>query len=249
MGKAAQSLVTGKIDELFDRLKVRFLGPSVLDKRIIFQYNPDLTLPAIFMAAAGEEGARADSELLGGLQEIVLKYLDATREQAKARVLNSVTSFLREAQHAGVDTDLQTVLGGQLVDIMRDVDTKVHTIVDAETTTAKNVGAMDGIVRINQQMGIEDPLVYFVVVRDNDLCMECKRLHLRDDGVTPRVWRLSQLSQGYHRLGEDRPSIGGEHPHCRCTLATLMPGYGFTAGGATTYVGPGHDEHRVQNPT
>jgi len=95
----------------------------------------------------------------------------------------------------------------------------------------RNVGILEGIVKTNAVAGVEDPTVFFVVVRDGVLCGECKRLHMLEDGVTPRVWKLSEVGHGYHKKGEQFPKVGGLHPHCRCVLSTLLPGYGFNEGG------------------
>jgi hypothetical protein len=45
------------------------------------------------------------------------------------------------------------------------------------------------------------------------------------------------LGHGYHKKGEPNPKVGGLHPHCRCTMVTLMPGYGFDAGGMIKFKG------------
>jgi hypothetical protein len=116
-----------------------------------------------------------------------------------------------------------------LDDVMKEMATHVEAIVDTEASNARNVSLMDGIVRINAARGIDDPVVYFVVVRDNVTCDECIKLHLLKDKRTPRVWKLSEVGQGYHKRGDDHPKIGGLHPHCRCTMVTLLPGFGFKA--------------------
>jgi hypothetical protein len=117
-----------------------------------------------------------------------------------------------------------------LDDVMKEMGTHVEAIVDTEASNARNVSLMDGIVRINAVRGIDDPVVYFVVVRDNVTCPECIKLHLLEDKRTPRVWKLSEVGQGYHKRGDDHPKIGGLHPHCRCTMVTLLPGFGFKGG-------------------
>jgi hypothetical protein len=249
LGNTAQDIISRKVDELFERLKARYLGASALgDKRIVISTwaDPVLSLPGVFRAAAALEGLRGDEHTLETLVKLASGFLDGARERTKAQVLREVTTFLTQAQTSGVETDLQTVLGGSLTKVLADVTRQVDTIVDAETATAKNLSLMDGITYINAHLGVEDPVVYFIVVHDNELCKECKRLHLLEDGVTPRLWLLSDVKQGYHRKGEDQPSVSGLHPHCRCTMATLMLGYGFTAGGMVTYVAPDHNEYEVQ---
>ena len=90
-------------------------------------------------------------------------------------------------------------------------------------------------------MGDEDPVVYFVTVRDEHLCAECRRLHLMEDGSTPRLWRSSEVGHAYHKRGDPDPKVHGLHPHCRCTPVSLAPGYGFDAAGRPTFVRLGHD--------
>ncbi len=85
-------------------------------------------------------------------------------------------------------------------------------------------------------------------VRDGVLCEECIRLHLMPDKITPRLWYLSEVDHGYHQHGDDRPSISGEHPNCRCVLTTLVPGFGFRSG-EIIWVKAGHQEIDVQRGT
>ncbi len=174
-------------------------------------------------------------------------YIEAQRHNTKAQVVKAVSSFLSDAWAKGVDTDIETVLGGELASVWGKATAGMHRIVDTEASNARNMGTLDGIIKVNTVNSIEDPVVYFIVVRDDSLCSECKRLHLLEDGITPRLWRLSQVKHGYHVKGENVPSLGGEHPHCRCTLSTLLPGYGFE-GGSITFISLDHDEYKKQNP-
>jgi hypothetical protein len=75
----------------------------------------------------------------------------------------------------------------------------------------------------------------------------CRRLHLLDNGKTPRVYKLSEVGHGYHKKGQDDPKLGGLHPHCRCTLVTLMPGFGFDKAGMVKYISRTHDEWAKQH--
>lgn len=253
LGHTAQEIIARKIDEMFARLKARYIGPRAWqhipqDKRIVITTwaKPDLTLEGIFQNASALEGVRGDTHTMDTLAKLAGGFLDAAAATTKAQVLREVTAFLTQAQTSGVKTDLQTVLGGKLAEVMGKVRTQVDTIIDAETSNAKNLGLMDGITRVNAHLGIVDPCVYFMVVRDGELCKECKRVHLMEDGATPRLWLLSEVKQGYHKRGEDSPSIGGLHPHCRCTMGTLMPGYGFNKGGMVEYKSPDHNEFEAQ---
>jgi hypothetical protein len=172
-------------------------------------------------------------------------FLDAQRVTMRTQAVRAVETFLKDAAAKGVDTDVETVLGGELGAIWRKTRDGVNKIVDTEASHTRNTGTLDGIVKVNAANGIEDPIVYFVVVRDTDLCNECRRLHLLPNGH-PRLWHLSELGHGYHRKGQENPKIGGLHPHCRCSLVTLLPGYGFDDQGMVTFVGFDHDAMKKQ---
>jgi hypothetical protein len=237
LSKTGVKKIENAVEELFNRAKARLIGRTgVGQKSIGVSVIHDLTLPGLFEAAAREEGHPPNQETLETLLRISNNYLDAVKTRMQARVVNEVQAFLRDASLQGVQTDLKTVLGGKLTDIWGDIQNQLHAIADSEASQVKNVSIMEGILRVNAAEGIDDPVVYFVVVRDGDTCDECLRLHLLDNGVTPRVYKLTEVGHGYHKKGEDDPKIGGLHPHCRCTLVTLMPGYGFTKGGMVKFV-------------
>jgi hypothetical protein len=242
-------LIESAIDALFERAKARLLGPKkkVPGKSLIFSFIPELTLPALFTASAQEEGVRTpNAELLGGLMSITESYLEAQKQKAKAQVTQAVHAFVQNAQTQPVEIE---DLGKELADIWLKTKADVKKIVETEATIARNVGTDDAIQRISAMQGIDDPIIFFIVVRDNSLCPECKRLHLRPDGITPRVWKRSEVGAGYHRKGGSNPKIGGLHPHCRCSLSVLMPGFGFDAGGKVIWKSRSWNEYKEQNGT
>ncbi len=234
-------------DRLFDRAKARFLSKPPIDKRIVINVKPPReSLTSLFTSASTEERAKADQTVQSKLIEIADGYIEAQRSVTKARVVKAVDDWLQQAHTLGVKTDVETILGGELAEVWGQATAGMHKIIATESNNARNTGVLDGIVKVNAGSGIDDPLVYFVVVRDDDLCDECKRLHLQADGITPKIWKLSEVKRGYHKKTDDVPSLGGEHPHCRCSIVTLMPGYGFDKFGSITYVDPDHDEMKNQ---
>lgn len=244
ISKTARALIESAVDALFERAKGRLLGPqagrrtSLGGKALKFSFVPDLTLGALFAAGSKEEGVhKPDHDLMAGLMSITEKYLDAQKEKTKAQVVQSVQSFLHDATTRGVDTDVQTVLGGQLAELWGKVHSDVRKIVETESTVARNMGVDDAIQRISAMQGNNDPSVFFVVVRDGHRCSECTRLHLMPDEVTPRVWKRSEVTSGYHKKGNLFPSVGGIHPHCRCVMSVLMPGFGFDSAGMVVWKG------------
>lgn len=245
LSPGAIRLISAAVDAMFDRIKVRFLGPHSIDKRIVVGYTPELSLPGLFLAASLEESNKPDHNVLDSLVKVAGGYLDSERARTKSQVIKSVDAFLKEAHSGKVETDVGTVLGGELTKVWGDTARNIKRIIETESTTARNVGVLDGISKINDAAGIDDPVVYFVVVNDQHLCDECRSIHLLKDGVTPRVWKMSEVGHAYHKKGDDFPAIGGLHPICRCSLVTLMPGYGFQEG-AVAYIAPEHNEFAKQ---
>lgn len=244
--KVAVTKIERAVDQLFNRAKTRLLGAKWGDKSFAVTYERHASLPGLYEAAHREEKGIPDHEQLDHLMVTAANYIDSLRHRAKARTIQHVRTFMADAKEKGVDTNVETVLGGQLADLWGDITAQFKRIVDTEAQHVRSVGVVDGIVRSNASLGIEDPVVFFVVVRDQHLCDECKRLHLLKNGRTPRVYKLSDVAAGYHKKGESEPKIGGLHPHCRCSMTTLLPGFGFGQGGEVTYKGEGHDEYDRQ---
>lgn len=249
LSKYSVALIHRAIDKIFDQIKYRYLGPQEVnlgDKKIAIGYTPHLTLHGLYNAAAAEERTKPDMSVADGLARIAKGYLDAANAKAKANVVSTVEQFLKDADAKGIKTDVETVLGGKLADVWGSTSEDVKRILDTESNQAKNLGVLDGITKVNAAAGIEDPVVYFVTAKDKDVCKECMRLHtLGDDVMTPRLWYLSEISHAYHKRSDDSPSFGGLHPHCRCSIVTLMLGYGFS-GGAVVYISAGHNELKQQ---
>lgn len=78
-----------------------------------------------------------------------------------------------------------------------------------------------------------------------DACAFCKLLYLKKDGVTPRVFRLSELLANGTNVGrragrpsltgktrtEWKPVVGVVHPLCKCSLQPMPDGHTFDTKG------------------
>lgn len=244
----AIKLIHAAVDNLFDRLHQRVRGDKQWTggKQLRIGYKKEATLLGLFEAASKEEGVTPHIEVVKPLLNIASSYLEAVKEKTKAKVVQGVQSFIHDAAIKGVATDVETVLGGHLADVWKETTNDIKRIVETESTVVRNTGLMDGILRSSALVGVEDPVVFFVIVKDGNACGECMRLHVQPDGVTPRVWRMSEVGGTYHKKGEEFPKVGGLHPHCRCQMTTLMPGYGFNDAGRVTYKHPGYNELEKQ---
>lgn len=248
LSDVAINAISKAVDSLYDRAKARFLGPRSYPrmKQLVFGFDPDLSVQGIYEKAAAMEGSSPDFRSLNALTKIAGSYLDASREKAKAKLVHNIQTFIERAEQAGEEVDVNTVLGGQLADVWGDVTSDVKRIFETETTIARNTSIANSIAKIGVATGNPDPTVIFIPVKDKDLCSECERLHLLDDKVTPRCWKMSDVQGGYHKKGEDTPKVAGLHPHCRCVMSFVLNGYGFAPDGRVTYISPDHDAYEFQ---
>lgn len=247
LSDSAIEAISDAIELLFTRAKTRFLGPKSAPrgKKLglhYTDYDQQLSLPGIFEKAANIEGTKHDERSLNAVTKIAGSYLDATKERAKAKLVQKIQAFIEEATQKGKEVDVDTVLGGQLTDTWAEVTNNVKRIFETETNTARNTSIGESISKVGAATGNPDPTVFFVCVHDNALCDECKRLHLMENEITPRLWKMSELGSGYHKKGDPSPKLGGLHPNERCVLTILMPGFGFDGDGLVAYITPEHNE-------
>jgi hypothetical protein len=245
---SATKAIHKAVSDLFDKAKARLFARPPVSQTLKVAISPTFSLPGLFTAASRDEAANPDATILRTLLSHAENYVDSYQEATKAKVTKAVDTWLQEAALTGVKTNLETVLGGELAEVWGKVTGDMKRLVETEGTNARNTGSLDGILRVNAAHEIEDPVVYFVVVRDSHLCLECKRLHMLDDGITPRLWYISELGHGYHHKGESNPKLGGLHPNCRCSLVTLMPGFGFK-NGFVSFIKLHHNELEEQRNT
>jgi hypothetical protein len=218
------------------------LGPGYVKEEKPHGHVKRWSLPGLYRSATAEEAMEPNEKMLNNLMTIAEGYLDAEAERTKAKVVHAVHTALNKDP----DAALEGVLMSELDPVWDETIEAVTKIVDTEGTVARNMGTLEGVARAGAIIGNEDPYVFFIPVRDNDLCKECKRVHLLPDGKTPRVFKMSEVSTGYHDRGTDSPSVSGLHPHCRCSLTGMARGYGFDGAGMIEFRSLGHDEYLAQ---
>lgn len=249
LSQKAIAAIHSAVDDLYNKIKVRYLGAGADDrtgsKKFVITHNPSLTLPALYADSASDDGAKPKTATAQSLVDVAKGYLDASQAATRAKVVHAVDSYLRNAQLKGVETNASTVLGGQLAELWGTVTTDVKRILESEATKARNVGSLEGIVKINAARGIDDPTVAWLGPNDKETCEECKRIYLMPDGITPKVYKLSEASSSHHHRGEDSPKIQGLHPACRHTMVTILPSYGFE-NGKISFISLDHDEYAKQ---
>lgn len=237
LSKSKVKKIGAAVDSLFQRVKDYVLGYKT-DRKITVG-----VIPEMYKKAVSSGGGTPNDRTLNTIDAIVTGYLSAQKEKTKALIVRDVVSAHSESERSG--TDFHEVLGSKLAETWDKTASDLTRIIDSETQSSKAMGLAEAVTRMAANSGVDDPTVYFVVVRDKVRCKECTRLHLLPDETTPRVWKMSEVGAGFHKKGEDKPCMSGLHPHCRCSLTYLPPGWGFRSG-LLHYVGPNHDEVREQ---
>lgn len=236
------------VEEMFNRISINLLGqiPALKDKKsILFSYNPNSTLAHLFIQALGNRRPLPKEEdVLKNLLSTAYDYVESLKNKTRAGLIESVDSYVRESRAKNQPPN-ETQIRKKISESLLAAGKNLKVIAEAETTKTRNMGKLMNIARVGASLGQPDPNVFFVTIRDRVTCEECLRLHVLSDGITPRVWKMSELKYSYHKKGEDTPSVAGLHPHCRCTLTLLSPGFGFKNGKAA-FISENHDEYENQ---
>jgi hypothetical protein len=240
--------INSLVEDVFDRIAIQFIGeiPRLKHKKLlIFNTKPNYGLSNLYVEAMHNKAPNIiEADALKSLLETSYGYVDSLKHKTRSNISEAVDGLVKEAKVRGTkvtEDQLNDVIGEE----MGKARSHLKAIAESESTKIRNVGSAMTISRVAASTGDPDPSVFFVVVRDGKTCEECTRLHLNDNG-TPRVWKFSELKQGYHKRSEDFPSAFGLHPHCRCTLTYLSPGFGFNKEGRVTYITQKHDEFSAQ---
>lgn len=239
----------GKIvDDIFDTIAIQFIGniPSLRHKKLlILNTQPNYGLANLFVQAMGnKEPNYVEADVLKGLLSSAHGYIDSLKNRTRSSVTERIDSVIKEANYKKAVVT-KAMIEDVIQDEMERAKSQLALTFEAETTKIRNMGSAMEITRTAVVQSDYDPYVVFIVVRAT-ACTECVRLHLMPDGITPRVWKLSELKQGWHKRGEDMPSVSGLHPHCLCTLSYMTKGYGYTAQGKLTYISSGYDAYTDQ---
>lgn len=247
LGKKTIKSVFGIIDGVFNVLKARFLGPGYITKdggkAIVIGYKEHMTLPAMYAAAAREESTGPDKDVLANLTSIADGYLEVQREKAKTAILHRINQVLNEDP-----ANVQEALEAELQDVWKNTQSELVKIADSQLQTAKNMGSLEGIIKVNASLGVEDPMVAFLGPLDEHTCKECRKTFWTDD-LLPRVFKLSEVQHGYYVRGTFKPCISGCHPSCRSTMVSIQKGYGFDQNGKIQFKSLDHDEYSRQRST
>lgn len=248
ISSSAKDAIARVVETVFDNLAFHLIGniPRLKGKKMfVIDTQPKEGLAHLFIQAMNNRAPNTiERDALKGLLDSAYGYIESLKAKTRTEVAERIDAIAREARTRG-ETIAESQIQAIIAEEMEKAGSHMKLITESESTKMRNLGTAMDITRRAASVGDEDPTVFFIVIRDGHTCKECVRLHLNPDG-TPRVWKFTELKQGYHKRSEDNPSAFGLHPHCRCTLAYLSSGFGFDQKGMLTWKKFGHDEYRRQ---
>ncbi len=237
------------VDDMFDNIALQLIGdiPRLRRKKLaIISMERNFGLAHLFVQAMQNKVPnQVEQDLLRGLLASTDGYIESLKNRTRSNVTEALDGLARTARAAKDKVD-QEKIEAVIAEEMGKARSHMAAIVESEATKLRNLGTLMNISRMATSVNDDDPTVFFVVIKDGITCKECIRLHLLPDQITPRLWKFSELKQGYHKRGENNASAFGLHPHCRCTLVYLSKGFTFDEQGKLTYESENHDAYKTQ---
>jgi very-short-patch-repair endonuclease len=203
---AAGRTIDQKVDLLFDSLITRLLGHGLTGRNLFITTHKDYSLPGIFASATEAEGGRVDTDLLSGVAEIARQYIEKHRGEAKAKTRHSIQSLLQDLHRGRIDSnEFQNTCESEMHELWDSIRSNVERVVVTSNENAKTMGLRDGIIQINSGLGVDDPVVFFIPVKDDRLCLEqSEKVCLFRKGAKP----VGELVKGDLLDNPSSPGVG-----------------------------------------
>lgn len=239
ISSSSKEQIAAVVENMFDTIALQFIGdiPKLKGKKtLVISSKRNYGLGHLFVQAMQNKAPNpVEADVLKSLLESAYGYVESLKNRTKSNVTERIDGIVREATLQNRAPNAQAIRD-VLQEELAKARSHMKAIAESEATKLRNLGTMMDISRVAANLGDNDPTVFFVVVKDKSTCKECVKLHLMPDQITPRLWKFSELKQGYHKRGEENPSAFGLHPHCRCTLTYLSQGFGFDKQGKVSYI-------------
>lgn len=213
LGKDLSSMTEGEIIKLIDDIK--------------------LTKPQQY---AMEMVRTRSQQFIDTLSQKVTSNVVNTIVHSQLQMHQAIQEVIPEAiKHHTERYDVVSQLREQTGDWKRDWDRVAHT----ELWDAKLQGEAQAILNNESPFSTDggETLVYKKPAPD--CCAACRKAYLENDGVTPKVFKLSELMSNGSNYGKKGgnwvPTLGVMHPNCQCTMNVKPPDTEFDKRGNLVY--------------
>lgn len=173
--------------------------------------------------------------------------LDSLSQRITSTVVNSALQSdlqmwqaIKEVIPAAIQNDTPRYKVIQMLrektgDMNRDWNRVVHT----ELWDAKCHGEIEAIIHNEHPMTTKGASTNVYIKPAPSACNKCKQLYLEKDGVTPRVFEVSELLANGNNYGKKQadwlPTVPPLHPNCMCTLNVKPDDTEFDSQGNLVY--------------
>ena len=249
ISSSGKEQIAEAVEEMFDTIALQFIGdiPKLRNKKILtISSKRNFGLGHLFVQAMQNRTPNAiEQDVLKSLLESAYGYVESLKNRTKSNVTERIDGIIKEAKLNNRKPD-ENEIRDILAEELGKAKSNMKSIAESESTKLRNLGTMMDISKVAGNLGDMDPTVFFIIVKDGATCKECIRLHLMPDGVTPRLWKFSELKQGYGKRGDETPSAFNRHSGCRCSLSYLSAGFGFDKQGKVSYQSEDYSAYKDQ---
>lgn len=237
------------VGDLFDKAALRFLGnlPKLQHKKVmLIGFEQSINLVNLFVQSMNNKWLNnIENDVLKVILSGASNYIDILKNKTSNNIIQRLEGIAREARLEN-DKIPESQINKIVEEELGKAKSDLETIALSESTKARNLGMVMDISRAAATDGEKDPVVGFAGINDDKTCKECLRLFLMSDGVTPKLYKLSECSAGYFKRGDSFPSILGLHPRCRHTPFMVPSDWGFDKSGHLSFIGIGYDALKEQ---
>ncbi len=215
---SAKTLIHDEVSKVFERLKIRLLNPFYKPSEEKVKHDKVLSLPGLYFSAYQDASpdTRPTLDALKGLVKVTENYINTQETKAKEKAVAAVERALQDASKNS-DYNYQTELNQALLNVFDQTQNATKQVLETELQRTKTIGLQEGTIDLLERQGITDPTVAFLTRKDDMVCRFCKEFYMLDDGVTPRVYKLSELKGGYLNKKAPSPHLAPMHPNCFLT--------------------------------
>lgn len=127
----------------------------------------------------------------------------------------------------------------QLREKTGDMERDWHRTAQTELWDAKLQGEAEAIINNESPLSRNGVETEVYKKPAPNCCQKCKQLYLERDGITPRVFKISELLANGNNYGKKQadwlPTLGVLHPNCLCTLNVKPMDTEFDSQGNLVY--------------
>ena len=169
------------------------------------------------------------------LQAKILANVMNTVVQDQLNMYQTVKKVIPEAMADPIERTERYKVIQKLREQSGDWERDWHRVAMTEMWDAKVMGEANAIIDNESPLSKKGKDTMVFKRPAPNACAQCVKHYLEPDGVTPKLFKLSDLMANGTNYGKKtadwKPTVGVLHPNCMCPLSVMPDGYHFDAMG------------------